>query len=323
MTQLLTEEAQATPVREEGIVIARDLVKRYGDFTAVNSISFSVKSGECFGLLGPNGAGKTTTIKMINCVSPVTSGILTVDGMDVQEHPREVKAILGVVPQGDNLDPDLSVRQNLRAYARYFDMPKEVAEQRIDEILHLFQLFDRQNDRLDVLSGGMKRRLTIARGLLNQPRILVLDEPTTGLDPQARHMVWQKLRGLRSQGVTMLLTTHYMDEAAHLCDRIVVIDRGKIIEEGTPDGLIEKHAGRDVIEVQLGDHDAAPVIHELLRHDGLNVERFEDILYIFPASADDFDPKKIEEHAERIVYRRANLEDVFLKLTGRGLAAGE
>ena len=239
MTQLVTEGAQSTPVREDGIVMARDLVKRYGDFTAVNSISFSVKSGECFGLLGPNGAGKTTTIKMINCVSPVTEGILTVDGMDVQDHPREVKSILGVVPQEDNLDPDLSVRQNLRAYARYFDMPKDVAEKRIDEALHLFQLFERQNDRLDVLSGGMKRRLTIARGLLNQPRILVLDEPTTGLDPQARHLVWQKLRGLRAQGVTMLLTTHYMDEAAHLCDRIVIIDRGKIIEEGTPDGLIE------------------------------------------------------------------------------------
>jgi lipooligosaccharide transport system ATP-binding protein len=243
--------------------------------------------------------------------------------MDVQDYPREVKSILGVVPQEDNLDPDLSVRQNLRAYARYFDMPKEIAEQRIDEALHLFQLYERQNDRLDVLSGGMKRRLTIARGLLNQPRILVLDEPTTGLDPQARHLVWQKLRGLRAQGVTMLLTTHYMDEAAHLCDRIVIIDRGKIIEEGTPDGLIEKHAGKEVIEVQLGDHDAAPVIHELLRHDGLNVERFEDILYVFPQREGDFDPKRIEEHVERIVYRRANLEDVFLKLTGRGLAAGE
>jgi lipooligosaccharide transport system ATP-binding protein len=185
----------------------------------------------------------------------------------------------------------------------------------------MFQLTDRQNDRLDVLSGGLKRRLTIARGLLNQPRILVLDEPTTGLDPQARHMVWQKLRGLRSHGVTMLLTTHYMDEAAHLCDRIVVLDRGRIIEEGTPDALIEKHAGKDVVEIHLGDHDAAPVIHELLRHEGLNVERFDDILYVFMNDDADFDPKKIEEHAERLVYRRANLEDVFLKLTGRGLAA--
>jgi lipooligosaccharide transport system ATP-binding protein len=321
MTQLVTETAESPPVRDEGIVIARDLVKRYGNFTAVNSISFSVQSGECFGILGPNGAGKTTTIKMINCVSPVTDGILTVDGLDVQQHPRRVKSVLGVVPQNDNLDPDLTVRQNLRAYARYFDMPKQVAEERIDEALHLFQLTDRQHDRLDVLSGGLKRRLTIARGLLNQPRILVLDEPTTGLDPQARHMVWQKLRGLRAQGVTMLLTTHYMDEAAHLCDRIVVIDRGRIIEDGTPDSLIEKHAGKDVVEIHLGFNDAAPVIHELLRHDGLNVERFDDILYVFMNPDAGFDPKKIEEHAERLVYRRANLEDVFLKLTGRGLAA--
>ncbi len=320
MTQMIAAEAQVSRKREEGIIIARDLVKRYGDFTAVNSISFSVHAGECFGLLGPNGAGKTTTIRMINCVSPVTGGILRVDGMDVGEAPREVKAILGVVPQEDNLDPELTVRQNLRAYTRYFDMEKEIAESRIDETLHLFQLYDRQHDRLDVLSGGMKRRLTIARGLLNQPRILVLDEPTTGLDPQARHMVWQKLRGLRSQGVTMLLTTHNMDEAAHLCDRIVIIDRGRIIEEGVPEALIEKHAGSDVIEVHLGDHDAAPVLHELLRHDGLNVERFEDILYIFPRREGDFDPKRIEEQVDRMVYRRANLEDVFLKLTGRGLA---
>jgi len=321
MTQLATAVEEPSPTRDEAIIVARDLVKRYGDFTAVDGISFSVNRGECFGLLGPNGAGKTTTIKMINCVSPVTEGILTVDGMDVQRSPRQVKSVLGVVPQNDNLDPDLTVRQNLRAYARYFDMPRQIAEDRIDETLHLFQLTEKQHDRLDLLSGGLKRRLTIARGLLNQPRILVLDEPTTGLDPQARHMVWQKLRYLRSQGVTMVLTTHYMDEAAHLCDRIVIIDRGRIIEEGTPDLLIDKHAGKDVVEIHLGDLDAAPVMHELLRHDGLNVERYDDILYVFTSGEADFDPKQIEEHAERLVYRRANLEDVFLKLTGRGLAA--
>ena len=229
--------------------------------------------------------------------------------------------MLGVVPQEDNLDPDLTVRQNLRAYARYFDMPRQVAEDRIDDALHLFQLADKQHDRIDELSGGLKRRLTIARGLLNQPRILVLDEPTTGLDPQARHMVWQKLRYLRSQGVTMLLTTHYMDEAAHLCDRIVIIDHGRIIEDGTPDALILQHAGKDVIEIHLGDLDAAPVMHELLRHDGLNVERFDDILLVFVSGNDEFDVRKIEEYADRVIYRRANLEDVFLKLTGRGLAA--
>lgn len=311
---------QAVPAHGDGIIVARRLVKRYGDFTAVNGISFSVRGGECFGLLGPNGAGKTSTIRMINCVSPVTDGELTVDGLDVQVSPREVKQVLGVVPQENNLDPDLSVRQNLRAYARYFDMPKDLAEVRIDDALQLFQLTDRQHARLDELSGGFKRRLLIARGLLNRPRILVLDEPTTGLDPQARHLVWQKLRLLRSHGVTMLLTTHYMDEAAHLCDRIVIIDRGRIIAEGTPDDLIEAHAGRDVVEIHIGDLDAAPVMQELLSHDGLDVERSDDILYVFMDSADDFDPRRVEEQAERVVYRRANLEDVFLKLTGRGLA---
>ena len=321
MTQLATATEASRHLSDEGIIIARNLVKVYGDFVAVDGISFTVRRGECFGLLGPNGAGKTTTIKMINCVSPVTDGELIVDGMHVRDTPRQVKQVLGVVPQEDSLDPDLTVRQNLRAYARYFDMPRQAAEDRIDDALHLFQLTDKQNDRIEELSGGLRRRLTIARGLLNQPRIMVLDEPTTGLDPQARHMVWQKLRYLRSQGVTMLLTTHYMDEAAHLCDRIVIIDNGHIIEEGAPDALIEKHAGKEVIEIQLGDLDAAPVMHELLRHDGLNVERFDDILYVFVSGPDDFDVKKIEEHADRVIYRRANLEDVFLKLTGRGLAA--
>src|SRR3972149_3526481 len=233
------------------IIRARDIVKRYGTFTAVDGISFSVQAGECFGFLGPNGAGKTTIIRMINCVSPLTAGHLTVDGMDVRREPRRIKSILGVVPQDDNLDPDLTVRQNLRAYARYFDLPRAVAATRIDESLDLMQLTEKQNDRSDSLSGGLKRRLTIARGLINAPTILVLDEPTTGLDPQARHLVWQKLRYLRSQGVTMLLTSHYMDEAAHLCDRIVVIHQGRIMAEGRPPELVERFAGREVVEVQV------------------------------------------------------------------------
>jgi len=194
------------------IITARDLTKRYGNFTAVDNISFSVRAGECFGLLGPNGAGKTSTIRMISCVSPVTDGSLTVDGMHVQLEPRRIKSLLGVVPQDDNLDPELTVRQNLRAYARYFDLPRDVAEQRIDDALELLQLSDKQKELIDTLSGGLKRRLTVARGLLNSPKLLILDEPTTGLDPQARHLVWQKLRQLRAQGVTMLLTTHYMEE---------------------------------------------------------------------------------------------------------------
>jgi len=313
-------EAAALPADSQ-IIVARNLVKRYGELTAVNGISFEVRRGECFGLLGPNGAGKTTTIRMINCVSPVTSGELLVDWMPVQTRQRRIKATLGVVPQDDNLDPDLTVYQNLRAYARYFDIPRDVAEERITEALTLFQLNDRRKDKIDQLSGGLKRRLTIARGLLNSPKILVLDEPTTGLDPQARHLVWQKLRYLRSQGVTMLLTTHYMDEAAHLCDRILIIDEGRIIAAGTPDELVREQAGTDVVEVHLGDSDPAPVMRELLKHDELNVERYADILYVFSRGENGFDARSIEDDAERIVYRRANLEDVFLKLTGRGLAA--
>jgi lipooligosaccharide transport system ATP-binding protein len=305
---------------DEQIVVARDLIKHYGDVVAVNGISFEVRRGECFGLLGPNGAGKTTTIRMITCVSPVTSGELMVDWMPVQSRQRRIKATLGVVPQDDNLDPDLTVYQNLRAYARYFDIPREVAEERITEILTLFQLNDRRKDKIDQLSGGLKRRLTIARGLLNSPKILVLDEPTTGLDPQARHLVWQKLRYLRSQGVTMLLTTHYMDEAAHLCDRILIIDEGRIIAEGTPDQLVREHAGNDVMEIHLGDADPEPVMRELMSHDDLNVERYADILYVYTHGQNGVDVRGIEENAERVVYRRANLEDVFLKLTGRGLA---
>jgi lipooligosaccharide transport system ATP-binding protein len=258
---------------------------------------------------------------MINCVSPVTSGELLVDWMPVQTRQRRIKATLGVVPQDDNLDPDLTIYQNLRAYARYFDIPKAEAEERIADALNLFQLSDRRNDRIQELSGGLKRRLTIARGLLNAPKILMLDEPTTGLDPQAKHLVWQKLRYLRSQGVTMLLTTHYMDEAQHLCDRILIIDKGRIIASGTPDELVKEHAGSDVMEVHLGDADAAPVMGELLRHEHLNVERFSDILYVFTNGQNGFDVRGIEENAERVVYRRANLEDVFLKLTGRGLGA--
>ncbi len=307
---------KATPAE---MISARGLVKRYGSFTAVNGISFAVRPGECVGLLGPNGAGKTTTIRMITCVSPLTEGELLVDAMPVQEEPRAIKSLLGVVPQESNLDPDLSVRQNLRAFARYFDLPPREAESRITEVLNFFQLTEKQNDRIDQLSGGLKRRLTIARGLINDPKIMVLDEPTTGLDPQARHLVWQKLRQLRSRGVTMLLTTHYMDEAEHLCDRVVIMDRGVIIAEGAPRDLIAEHSGADVFEIHLGSKDAAPVMHELMRHTDLDIERLEDILLVYKPESSLFDVTKIEQFADRVVIRRANLEDVFLKLTGRAL----
>ncbi len=301
------------------IIVANDLVKRYGSFTAVDGISFSVRAGECFGFLGPNGAGKTTTIRMITCVSPVTSGELTVDGMDVQREPRRIKATLGVVPQEDNLDPDLTVRQNLRVYARYFDLPRAVADERIGESLALFQLTEKQDQRIDALSSGLKRRLTIARGLINAPRILVLDEPTTGLDPQARHMVWQKLRFLRSQGVTMLLTTHYMDEAAHLCDRIVIMHKGRIMAEGMPDELVQRFAGREVVEMHLGPEERPEVLRRLQGRNGVTVEEVEDILYVYVRDGDGLDVSSLKVEADRVVLRRANLEDVFLQLTGRGL----
>ena len=304
----------------EEIIVARDLTKRYGDFTAVDGISFTVKAGECFGFLGPNGAGKTTTIRMISCVSPVTDGSLTVDGLHVQAEPRRIKARLGVVPQDDNLDPELTVRQNLRAYARYFDLPDDVAKERIDEALSLFQLTEKQNDRIDALSGGLKRRLTIARGLLNSPVILILDEPTVGLDPQARHLVWQKLRSLKARGITMLLTTHYMDEAARLCDRIVVLYKGKIIAEGTPDELIASHAGKEVIEVHGPIEDRVAVMARLNGHADVAVEEVDDILYVYVRGDNGFDPASLKLAADRVVFRRANLEDVFLRLTGRGLA---
>jgi lipooligosaccharide transport system ATP-binding protein len=302
------------------IVHARNLVKRYGDFTAVDGISFDIRSGECFGLLGPNGAGKTTTTRMIACVSPVTAGELTVDGLDVRREPRRIKALLGVVPQEDNLDPDLSVRQNLAVYARYFDMPRALAEERIDESLELFQLLDKQHQTIWALSTGLKRRLAIARGLINQPKILVLDEPTTGLDPQARHLVWQKLRYLRGQGVTMLLCTHYMEEATHLCDRLVIMHQGHILVEGAPDALVEEHAGHEVVELHLRGPERERALTQLEARPGLTVEEVEDILYVYARTSDGrADIAELVPESERVVYRHANLEDVFLRLTGRGL----
>ncbi len=301
------------------IIRAHQLVKRYGTFTAVDGVSFSVQAGECFGFLGPNGAGKTTTIRMIACVSPVTSGELTVNGLDVQREPRRIKAALGVVPQENNLDPDLSVRQNLRVYGRYFDLEPRLVDERIDESLELFQLTDRQDDRIATLSSGMQRRLTIARSLINAPRIMVLDEPTTGLDPQARHLVWQKLRYLRSQGVTMLLTTHYMEEAAHLCDQIVIIHQGKIIVEGTPGELVERFGGREVVEIHMGDAERGALMERLAAAEGLMVEEVEDIVYVYVLEGDGIDLSALKLEGSKVVYRQANLEDVFLRITGRGL----
>ena len=302
------------------IIRARGLMKRFGELVAVDGIDFSVARGECFGLLGPNGAGKTSTIRMINCVSPTTAGELLVDGMDVMKDGRRIKSILGIVPQDENLDPDLTVWQNLAVYARYFDIPAPEARRRAEESLELFQLLDRRNEIVDNLSGGMKRRLIVARALINQPKILVLDEPTTGLDPQARHLVWRKLRFLQSQGITILLTTHYMEEAAHLCDRLVVLHQGRILTEGSPSDLVEQHVGRQVLEVRLENGRRQAALELLRRHDGLSLEDVEDVLFAFGLTQE-WGPV-IEEFAafgDGVRLREATLEDVFLRLTGRGL----
>jgi lipooligosaccharide transport system ATP-binding protein len=266
--------------------------------------------------LGPNGAGKTTTVRMIYCFSPVTEGELTVAGMNVSTHSREIKRMVGVAPQEDNLDPDFTVTKNLQVYARYFDIPKAEAAKRAMELLKFFQLEEKQTKSIDELSTGMKRRLIIARALINQPQILLLDEPTTGLDPQGRHIVWDEIRSLLKQGVTIILTTHYMDEAAALCDRVIIIDNGKIIETGVPQKLIKKHVGEDVLEVAFNEVILKSLKEELPDAD---IELFGDQIRVF-----------VNRHGvlERIVkrfpgvnmnIRNANLEDVFLKLTGRGL----
>ena len=301
------------------LIEARGLVKHYGDFVAVDDVSFDIREGECFGVLGPNGAGKTTTIRMITATSPITEGRLRVAGLDVGVEPRKVKAALGVVPQDDNLDPDLLVRQNLEVYARYFGLDREAVRRRIDEALELFQLDDRANSNVDDLSGGMKRRLTIARALVNDPRVLILDEPTTGLDPQARHLVWQQLRLLKNRGVTMLLTTHYMEEATHLCDRLVIMHRGKILIEGRPYDLIAEVAGPQVLELRLPPRERDALLAEFPQHDGVSVERVEDLTYVFGGGTASAMAAERVGDPHRAHLRPGNMEDVFMLLTGRGL----
>lgn len=303
----------------EPAIAAAKLTKRYGAFTAVDGISFSVRPGELFGFLGPNGAGKTSTMRMIYCASPVTAGNLRVAGLDVRTQARRVKARLGVVPQHDNLDPDLTVEQNLLVYARYFNIPATIAKSRADEALQLFQLEEKRRASIDHLSGGMKRRLVLARSLINQPRILVLDEPTTGLDPQARHLVWQKLRLLKASGITMVLTTHYMEEAAQLCDRLVIMNQARILVEGTPDGLIRQTVGSAALEVRGPGEDLRRLAGDL-PHDGLRIEPVEDVLYAYGDGAQ-LRPLAASLDSGRfaITLRPATLEDVFLTIAGRVL----
>ena len=304
------------------IIQAEALTRLYGDFAAVDGLDFEVAEGEFFGLLGPNGAGKTSTIKMIACVQDVSGGLLKVAGMDVRTNDRAVKSLIGVVPQDDNLDEDLTVRRNLEVYARYFGVPRAVARTRIDEGLTLMQLDEKADEPIKALSGGMKRRLVIARALVNEPRVLILDEPTTGLDPQARHLVWRKLRLLRERGTTIVLTTHYMDEAEQLCDRLIIMDNGKALTEGRPRDLILQHAGREVLELHLPPEESTRVVERLtpMLGESGRIEQVEDVAYAY--GIDESHYRLVEEMASdpyRVIFRRANLEDVFLTLTGRGL----
>ncbi|MDP2937589.1 MAG: ABC transporter ATP-binding protein [Dehalococcoidia bacterium] len=298
------------------IIRARGLTKRFGDLVAVAGIDFDIQEGECFGFLGPNGAGKTSTIRMIYGASPVTAGEVWVNGKDVRRCPREIKAAVGVVPQENNLDPDLSVIQNLLVYARYFSIPGAIARDRAREVLELLQLWDRRDSHTESLSSGMKRRLVIARGLINQPKVLILDEPTTGLDPQARHMVWQKLRQLKAQGVTLILTTHYMEEASHLCDRLAILDKGSVLVTGTPSEVISQYVGEEVLELAPRPEGREAIVSWLEQH-GLETELVEDMIYVFGRDSSGLpQPPGV---FDKVVRRRATLEDVFLRLTGRAL----
>jgi lipooligosaccharide transport system ATP-binding protein len=302
------------------VIVATDLVKTYGDTAAVDGISFEVAPGESFGLLGPNGAGKSTTMRMVGAVSTRTSGTLTILGLDPNDNGPEIRSRLGVVPQADNLDTELRVRENLIVYGRYFGLPLKHLRSRADELLAFAQLSERAKDKVDDLSGGMKRRLTIARALINDPRILLLDEPTTGLDPQARHILWDRLFRLKEQGTTLLLTTHYMDEAEQLCDRLVVVDKGKIMAEGAPSRLIKQYSTREVLEVRFGSEQNAGAA-EKLAGIGDRLEVLPDRILIY---AEDGEAALVEVTRRGLepltsLVRRSSLEDVFLRLTGRSL----
>ena len=302
------------------LVHARDLTKRFGGFTAVDAISFDVQPAESFGFLGPNGAGKTSTMRMIACASPVTDGELRVIGMNPGTQARQIKARLGIVPQIDNLDTELTVRENLEMYARYFDIPRDVARKRGAELPQFVQLEERAKHKVEPLSGGMKRRLTIARALINEPDLVILDEPTTGLDPQARHLLWDRLYRLKQRGATLIITTHYMDEAEQLCDRLVVMDKAHIVAEGSPRELIDQYSTREVLELRIADGVRASLNGQL---DGL-AERVEDLPDRVLLYTDDGE-RTLEELNRRHIpvegtfVRRSSLEDVFLRLTGRSL----
>jgi len=302
------------------VITAVDLTKKYKEFTAVDGISFEIAPGEAFGFLGPNGAGKSTTMRMIGAVSTRTSGELDILGLDPNQNGPEIRSQLGVVPQQDNLDMELRVRDNLIVYGRYFGMSRADCARKADELLDFAQLTDRSKAKVDDLSGGMKRRLTIARSLMNDPRILLLDEPTTGLDPQARHILWDRLFRLKEQGTTLVLTTHYMDEAEQLCDRLVVVDKGTIMAEGSPAALIAEYSTREVVELRFGSDRNAVVAAEI-EGVGERIEVLPDRILIYSNDGEAELAEVVRRGLEPItsLVRRSSLEDVFLRLTGRSL----
>jgi len=299
------------------VVVARDLVKKYEKLSAVDHINLTIEKGEIFGFLGPNGAGKSTAIRMIQCVSPVTSGRLEVLGMDVTKDAKRIKGRIGVAPQENNLDPDFDVIRNLTSYARYFDIPKAESVRRADDLLKFMQLTDKRGTMIEKLSGGMKRRLIVARALINDPDLIILDEPTTGLDPQARHLIWERIRELQKEGKTIILSTHYMDEAEQLCDRLVIMERGRVLVEGAPKELISSVVGDCVMEVIEPD---GHVAEDYLRAAGHRVERSADRMYVYSRECRIINQEFKKAYPDLYsIIRPATLEDVFLKLTGRRL----
>ena len=300
------------------IIVAKNLTKKYGDLVAVDGISFEIKEGECFGFLGPNGAGKTTTIRMIHCVSPITSGTVTVLGKPSHIDNREIKLITGVIPQEINLDPDLTVYENLMIFAKFFDIPHAESKKRVNELINFVELDSKRNSKIDELSTGMKRRLLVARALLNQPKLIIADEPTTGLDPQARHLIWERLRSLKSKGTTLLLTTQYMEEAEQLCDRLMVMHQGRILKEGSPRQLISDEIGREVVEIRITKEEDAKIIAQMADL-ACGHERVGDTLYFYCRDGHELMKKIVDFNLPNVLNRPATLEDVFLKLTGRSL----
>jgi lipooligosaccharide transport system ATP-binding protein len=298
-----------------GIIEAQDLSKKFGDINAVDGITFAVNKGEVFGFLGPNGAGKTSTMKIIACVSPRTSGSIRVFGLDPDTAPAEIKQRLGVVPQETNLDPDFTCYGNLFTYARYFDIPPDLARKKGDELLEFVQLQEKRDVTVEKLSGGMKRRLILARALVNNPDLLILDEPTIGLDPQARHLIWERLKLLQAQGNTIILTTHYLDEAARLCDRLVIMDNGKILVEGTPVDLVKQYVGNEVVEIEKTDE-----VLSCLARNNIPFEVIGDSVQVATDSSREIAKILFDQCSpHKVMTRPATLEDVFLKLTGRKL----